>query len=62
MWGLSLPIFGLAGCTEMPNVRAARVNASDTNTLPWSITMVSGTITGLAAACSSRASMSSSRS
>ena len=46
----------------MPRCRQADRNAADTNTLPWSITIVSGTITGLAAACSSRASMSSSRS
>ena len=33
----------------------------ETNTFPWSTTMVSGTMTGRAAACSRRASMSSSR-
>ena len=33
----------------------------ETNTFPWSTTMVSGMMTGRAAACSSRASMSSSR-
>lgn len=34
---------------------------SETNTLPWSITMVSGTMTGLAAAFSNRASTAISR-
>ncbi len=37
------------------------MNVSDTNTFPPSITMVSGTITGLAAASSMRSSTSSSR-
>ena len=50
---------GLDGNAQVP---AGARNAAETNTLPWSITIVSGTITGLAAACSSRASMSSSRS
>ena len=47
---------------EMPRCRQADRNAAETNTLPWSITMVSGTITGRAAACSSRSSIASSRS
>ncbi len=46
----------------MPRCRHADRNAAETNTLPWSMTMVSGTITGLAAACSSRSSIASSRS
>ena len=58
---LSVGVPGRAGCTEMPSRAQARVNVSDTNTLPWSITIVSGTITGRAAASSIRASMSSSR-
>ena len=39
---------------EMPRCWHAARNAAETNTLPSSITIVSGTITGFAAACSSR--------
>ena len=52
---------GRARCTDTPNQSHARVNVSEMNTFPPSITIVSGTITGLAAASSIRASMSSSR-
>ena len=45
----------------MPSRAQARVNTSEMNTFPPSITIVSGTITGRAAASSIRASMSSSR-
>ncbi|WP_228838930.1 hypothetical protein [Nocardia amamiensis] len=45
----------------MPRVSAARANTSDMNTLPWSITTVSGTITGFAAAIAIRASSDTSR-
>ena len=41
----------------MPRVAAARWNTSDKNTLPWSMTTVSGVMTGLAAASSIRWSM-----
>ncbi len=45
----------------MPSVFAARRNTSDRNTLPWSITTVSGTITGFAAASAIRVSREISR-
>ena len=45
----------------MPSRSQARVKVSETNTFPPSMTMVSGTITGLAAASSIRVSMSTSR-
>jgi hypothetical protein len=45
----------------MPSRSHARVNVSETNTFPPSITIVSGTITGRAATVCIRASMSSSR-
>src|SRR6266702_4305885 len=57
MTALSVPVCWWAGCTEMPRVSAARRNTSDRNTLPWSITTVSGMMTGLAAASSMRSSM-----
>ncbi|MET7427245.1 hypothetical protein [Dactylosporangium sp. NPDC005555] len=50
-----------AGCRLMPRNRQDARNVCEMNALPWSQTMVSGTITGRAAACSSRASMSTSR-
>ncbi|WP_331768203.1 hypothetical protein [Embleya sp. NBC_00896] len=53
---------GGAGCTLTPNVSHAARNASDTNTLPRSTTIVSGTITGRAAAPSNRPSTVASRS
>jgi hypothetical protein len=50
-----------AGWTEMPRVSPARRNTSDRNTRPWSMTTVSGMMTGLAAASSARWSMLASR-
>jgi hypothetical protein len=50
-------VAGLAGWTVMPSVRQAAMKVEETNTFPRSIMMVSGMMTGLAAACSSRASM-----
>ena len=61
MTALSDPVCSWAGCTDSPRVSAARRNTSDKNTFPWSITTVSGTMTGLAAASSSRVSMLTSR-
>jgi hypothetical protein len=58
---LSGPVPGRAGWIEMPRLLQARVNVSETNTLPWSMTMVSGTMTGLAAASCIRVSRSTSR-
>jgi hypothetical protein len=58
---LSVGVRIRAGCTETPSRSHARVNVSEMNTFPPSITMVSGTITGRAAASSIRASMSTSR-
>jgi hypothetical protein len=58
---LSVGVPGRQFCTETPSRAQARVNVSDTNTFPPSMTMVSGTITGLAAANAIRASTSTSR-
>jgi hypothetical protein len=59
---LSVGVRGRARCTEIPNRSHARVNTSETNTFPPSITILSGTITGRAAANSIRASISNRRS
>ncbi len=61
MFALSVGVSWWAGSTEMPSVPAARRKTSDRNTFPWSITTVSGTITGFAAASSARWSMLASR-
>jgi hypothetical protein len=45
----------------IPRCRHEDRKLSETNTDPWSMTIVSGTITGQAAACRSRSSMLSSR-
>ncbi|WP_432095332.1 hypothetical protein [Streptomyces sp. bgisy100] len=58
---LGLEVLGRASCKEIPSSEQAEENVSETNTLPWSITMVSGTMTGLAAAFSNRASTAMSR-
>jgi hypothetical protein len=58
---LSIGVPGRQFCTEMPNQAQARVKVSETNTFPPSITTVSGTITGLAAASSIRVSTSTRR-
>ena len=57
MWGLSEPVARCAGWMLMPRCRQEARKLAETNTAPWSITMVSGTITGRAAACSSRSSI-----
>ena len=62
MWGLSEPVARCAGWMLIPRCRQEERKLSETNTDPWSMTMVSGTITGRAAACRSRSSMLSSRS
>jgi hypothetical protein len=62
MWPFSDPLPRWAGWTEMPRCRHADRNPAEMNAAPWSITIVSGTITGRAAACSSLEPMSSSRS
>ncbi len=46
----------------MPSRSQARTKVSETNTLPWSMTTWSGTITGRAAASRMRASIATSRS
>ncbi len=46
---LSVGVPGRASCAEIPSSEQAEENVSETNTLPWSITMVSGTMTGSAA-------------
>ena len=62
MCGLSEPVARCAGWMLIPRCRQESRKLADTNTAPWSMTIVSGTITGRAAACSSRSSMPSSRS
>ena len=62
MCGLSEPVARCAGWMLIPRCRHEARKLSETNTDPWSMTMVSGTITGRAAACRSRSSMPSSRS
>jgi hypothetical protein len=52
---------GRAFWIEMPSRSQARMNVSEMNTFPPSITTPSGTITGFAAAASIRASMSINR-
>ncbi|MGQ4366112.1 hypothetical protein [Streptomyces sp. SAS_272] len=59
---LAGPLPGGAGCTESPTDSHAATNEDETNTLPWSTTMVCEMITGRAAAPTSRASTPSSRS
>ncbi|MFE5713512.1 hypothetical protein ACFQ7J_22185 [Streptomyces sp. NPDC056501] len=58
---LSVGVRGRERWTEMPSRSQALVKVSDRNTFPPSMTIVSGTITGFAAACCMRASTSSSR-
>ena len=53
---LSVGVAGRAGWTEIPSERQAVTNLSEMKTRPRSTVMVSGTITGRAAACSRRAS------
>jgi hypothetical protein len=61
MCGFSAGEPGWVGCRLMPNAAQEARKLREMNTLPWSHTIVSGTITGLAAACSSRSSILDSR-
>lgn len=58
---LSVGVALWAGCRLMPKYRQDARKLFEMNTLPWSQTIVSGTITGRAAACSRRSSKLSSR-
>jgi hypothetical protein len=57
MTGLPVGVSGCAGARLMPRDRQANRNVADRQALPWSHTIVSGTITGRAAAASSRSSI-----
>jgi hypothetical protein len=54
MWGFSAGDRGWVGWKLIPSLRQALRKLWEMNALPWSHTIVSGTITGRAAACSSR--------
>ena len=61
MCGFSVGVPGWVGWTLMPSFWQALRKLWDKNALPWSQTMVSGMMSGRAAACSSRWSNASSR-
>jgi hypothetical protein len=61
MCGLSVGVPSCVGWKLIPRNRQDARKLRETNTLPWSHTIVAGTITGRAAACSSRSSRLSSR-
>ncbi len=61
MWGFSAGDRGWVGWKLMPSRLQALRKLWEMNALPWSQTIVSGTITGRAAACSSRWSTASIR-